>query len=235
MSPGRSAARSRSIAPAAIRQTGDIDSIEVDDETGGGVELQIWNPDLLEPGETDAGDVNGMFTSNPDEIKIDVNLGAGLGDRLFILGGSADNQIRYGTDGVNWNVHDDNVFIVNDVDLTFAGIEDHEVDGSGGLDVIGAQGDAATGDPFGVPLLFSDGFDSSDEADRLTGGAAADVIFGGEAGDVLTGAGGPDQLFGESGRDRLKAKDGVKDLKIACGKGRDRAKVDGKDPRPKSC
>ena len=215
--------------------TGNIDSIEVDDETGGGVELQIWNPDLLAPGETDAGDVNGMFTSNPDEIEVDVNLGAGLGDRLFLLGGAADNQIRYGSAGVNWNVHDDNVFIINDVDLTIAGIEAHEVDGSGGLDVIGAQGDAATGDPFGVPLLFSDGFDVSDEADRLTGGAAGDVIFGGESGDVLIGAGGQDQLFGENGKDRLKAKDGVKDLKIACGKGRDRAKVDGKDPRPKSC
>ena len=132
-----------------------------------------------------------MFTSNPDEIEVDVNLGAGLGDRLFLLGGAADNQISYGSAGVNWNVHNDNLFIINDVDLTIAGVEDApRSTNPADLDVIGAQGDAATGDPFGVPLLFSDGFDVSDEADRLTGGAAGDVIFGGESGDVLIGAGG---------------------------------------------
>lgn len=83
--------------------------------------------------------------------------------------------------------------------------------------------------------------------DRLFGSVGADSLVGGGGGDTLVGRGGNDELFGGKGGDtliggagidRLFAADGRRDRVLNCGAGsnrRERAKLDRRDPKPKSC
>lgn len=74
--------------------------------------------------------------------------------------------------------------------------------------------------------------------DSLDGGPALDKLFGGPGNDRLTGGRGRDFLFGEVGLDLLLARDGTRDGAISCGPGANRregARVDRRDPRPRSC
>jgi hypothetical protein len=81
--------------------------------------------------------------------------------------------------------------------------------------------------------------------DRLSGGAGGDGIVGFGGDDTLRGGPGNDALFGQKGRDVfaggvgddvILARDGLRDRRIDCGPGSaERAVVDLKDPRAKSC
>lgn len=76
-------------------------------------------------------------------------------------------------------------------------------------------------------------FDGGRGDDRLRGSGAANVLRGNGGDDVLDGRVGPDTLSGGGGNDRLQARDGELDS-VRCGRGRDRAGMDGTD-LPRAC
>jgi hypothetical protein len=89
------------------------------------------------------------------------------------------------------------------------------IQGEGGNDKLSASG---------PPLLVSNSF-------------LDPVLDGGPGNDVLR-SGSNHKLKGRGGIDRIFARNGVRNLKISCGPGsnkREVAKVDRKDPKPKSC
>jgi hypothetical protein len=63
---------------------------------------------------------------------------------------------------------------------------------------------------------------------RLLGGGGDDALVGSGAGDVLDGGPGADGLVGGAGNDRIRARDDAIDV-VSCGRGRDRATLDGLD------
>jgi hypothetical protein len=97
----------------------------------------------------------------------------------------------------------------------------------------GDNGDAIDGGPgrdrlrgAGGPDLMRAG--RGRETDSLSGGAGGDVLGGNDGANVLDGGSGIDQLNAAGGRDLVKARDGGPD-EIYCGRGRDRARIDGLD------
>jgi hypothetical protein len=64
--------------------------------------------------------------------------------------------------------------------------------------------------------------------DRLKGGGHEDSLSGGSGGDRLDGGVAQDVLSGGSGNDRITARDSFVD-RVSCGRGRDRARLDGLD------
>jgi Sulfatase/RTX calcium-binding nonapeptide repeat (4 copies) len=65
-------------------------------------------------------------------------------------------------------------------------------------------------------------------SDRADGGRGSDVVDGGRGNDRLTGGRGRDRILGGPGHDRISTADGFRDV-VSCGRGRDRAVVDGRD------
>ncbi len=79
----------------------------------------------------------------------------------------------------------------------------------------------------------SQAIDGGAGRDRIRGGDGNDCIAGGAGADVLSGNAGADVIRGGPGGDVLRARDGERD-RLACGNGKDRAIVDGKD-RVRGC
>ncbi|CAN5529377.1 hypothetical protein BH10ACT11_BH10ACT11_02630 [soil metagenome] len=117
----------------------------------------------------------------------------------------------------------DNIFSFAPVDVSLGPGNDtaelgpvaDKADGGGGNDtIIGSAGD-----------------------DLLKGGSGNDTLDGGTSGNS-SGFGksdGVDTFIGGPGKDKILAKDLTKDKKIDCGSGKDKAKRDSFDPKPKSC
>jgi hypothetical protein len=66
------------------------------------------------------------------------------------------------------------------------------------------------------------------ETDSLSGGAGRDVLDGNDGANVLDGGSGIDRMRAAGGRDLVKARDRGPD-EVYCGRGRDRAQLDGLD------
>jgi hypothetical protein len=64
--------------------------------------------------------------------------------------------------------------------------------------------------------------------DTLSGNRRENVLLGGRGADRLSGGGGYDRIDGGPGNDRIRSRDGSIDV-VACGAGRDRARLDGLD------
>ena len=123
-----------------------------------------------------------------------------------------------------------------------AGDDGSSQDGpKGARDTLGDDVDLVVGTRFGDRLLGS----ASNEilvglrgADVIKGNGGYDTIEGRHGRDRIFGGGQPDGLFGGAGIDRLFALDGIRDRLIDCGKGgngREKARVDRRDPEPVSC
>jgi Ca2+-binding RTX toxin-like protein len=69
----------------------------------------------------------------------------------------------------------------------------------------------------------------------LNGGRGDDRITGGPGADAIIGGRGQDLARGGAGNDNLNMRDGSRDVRIDCGAGTDRAKLDRRDPRPRNC
>lgn len=82
--------------------------------------------------------------------------------------------------------------------------------------------DALVGTEFGDRIAARGGDDD------LEGLGGDDCLYGEDGGDRLDGGAGADVVDGGRGDDRLRARDGERD-RVRCGKGEDRARVDGKD------
>jgi Ca2+-binding RTX toxin-like protein len=67
--------------------------------------------------------------------------------------------------------------------------------------------------------------------DRLTGNSRPNLLQGSRGNDRIAGRNGPDILEGGRGSDRIFARDGDSDT-VTCGRGRDRASLDGLDHLP---
>jgi hypothetical protein len=182
------------------------------------------------PGATDELD-------GGSEIEFRISLGPnGAGGDSIQL-----NQIpdaTAGTAGVNLNPAAETA---DEVDLTGpdgssapSDIDFWSFSGAAGGTSLAANGDSGAGGNFPYPITFY----GSSETDTVFGSMAGDHLDGAYGNDLLEGGLGKDTLLGSEGIDKLKAKDGVKDAKINCGPGKNRresARIDGKDPEPKSC
>ncbi len=166
----------------------------------------------LEPGmtpETGAGVVS--------EIEISVDLRTGSGEEIAFLGASAADTAIFGTAGARMNAD-------TDVDLTFSGLDQVELDGGLGGDTLSVGG----GGTSGSPLARVGDIDGGAASDKLTGGRAADTLLGGPdsstptilgdelhggpAGDTLRGGDGRDLIFGDAGVDYMDGDAGDDDL-----------------------
>ncbi len=98
---------------------------------------------------------------------------------------------------------------------------DDRLDGGGGRDTIrGGAGDDELAAGAGGAVV--------------SGGAGEDRLQGGSGPDVLDGGRGTDLLSGVNGNDLLRARDGTPD-EVYCGRGHDRASVDGVDFISSAC
>ncbi len=115
--------------------------------------------------------------------------------------------------------------------------------GFGGDDVLrgGPQEDGMLGDSGNDRLVGRGGDDHLDGErgdDRVRGGAGEDKLKGSYGSDRISGGSGHDRLLGGVGDDLLLARDGQRDREVSCWHGSDKheaARVDRKDPRPRSC
>jgi Ca2+-binding RTX toxin-like protein len=151
------------------------------------------------------------------EIELTVDL-RGPGPEAFpndeeirVHGGTGADKAVFGTAGATLNTD-------SDVDLTFSGLDQVELDGTAGADVLSVAGGGAAGSPLARP---SD-IDGGAGADTLTGGPKSDTIAGLSEDDVLSGgAGDIDTLAGGFGNDNLSGGDGVDYLDGGAGAGAD--------------
>jgi hypothetical protein len=174
---------------------------------------------LLVQGEAEPG-----FREQYDDTIIggdnDDNLFGGLGSDT-IDGGLGDDVLDWGQE-----------FFQDDRDTLSYGTAPSGV--TVDLTTIGQQDTGGAGEDAVFPQFqnLTGGFNN------LRGSSFGDVLTGDNGPNRITGSAGVDTMFGLSGIDKLNAKDGTKDTRIDCGPGKNRkesAKVDGKDPRPRSC
>lgn len=69
----------------------------------------------------------------------------------------------------------------------------------------------------------------------IKGGDGRDTIVSGRFRDFIRGGNGIDVVRAMGGDDMLRASDGEPEPHLGCGRGEDRAMVDGRDPRPRRC
>ncbi len=191
--------------------------------------------------------------AGPDDIaggsSFDTLVYPGRGTPVNVTVGSGSDNDGGAEDqgnGKRDNVHGDvEAVIGTPMDDLLAGDGSSEtLDGAGGDDtLVGNNGNDTLIGLDGADLLA--GGNGNDVllglfgADRLFGGPGNDRLSGGPDADFLVGNSGSDALRGKSGIDQLRAKDGIRDLKIACGRGNNRAESATRDrhldPRARSC
>lgn len=141
---------------------------------------------------------------------------------LDVRGTSGPDALSFAAGGINLNADDD-----ADVIGAFTALL---VEGRAGNDVISPQAGYTKAAPRRI-LFGQSGNDrliATPDGSIIHGGNGHDTLIGGPRKDNLTGGRGRDVIRGAKGRDLLRAIDGTKDL-VNCGRGRDRAKVDGID------
>ncbi len=104
--------------------------------------------------------------------------------------------------------------------------------------------DLGPGNDFGQTGLGAGRIIGGPGNDRMIGLEGPDTLIGGPGNDVLDRqasegtlefSGGRDRYLGGPGADKIRARDFTRDLRIDCGRGRDRLSRDRFDPRPSRC
>ena len=239
---------------------GEVDSVEVTQTIENHVALTIDVDEPFAPGNEDE-------EGNSDEIEFSVNLGGDPGDSLTIksefdtpLYARAGRFTLFGNTRTVVNINANETDHI-DFDVVMVGVDELRFTGSNASDVIGAQGNAGTGEPVTDGIYVR----GSDEGDSITGGlgpddlaggfpdycfdcagndaikgmAGRDLLTGGPDGDHLRGGNGKDTIMGLGGHDNLY---GQNDNDTVCGhKGQDfirggwgNDKLNG-GPNPDSC
>jgi Ca2+-binding RTX toxin-like protein len=114
--------------------------------------------------------------------------------------------------------------------------------GGAGADLL--DGDPLQGDDYYTPIIKlrrdvlrggagNDQLSDTGGANLLDGGGGDDLLRGGVGADRMLGGSGVDRFWGGGGADRISARDGLLE-RVACGSGRDTARVDAKD-RVRAC
>jgi Ca2+-binding RTX toxin-like protein len=163
---------------------------------------------LLGPGETRRLPPGACAQDKLGTSGNDQLLGTLFGDSLFGL---------HGDDTIDGAAGDD---------CLFGGRGSDRLTGSDGNDRL--LGDDRKKRRGGNDLLYGNGGN-----DLLAGGRGSDRLRGGKGRDRLSGGAGRNVLFGGPGNDRLTSVNGKRD-RLQCGRGRDRAIVDGRD-RVRGC
>jgi Ca2+-binding RTX toxin-like protein len=146
---------------------------------------------------------------------------------LDIAGARTADRLTFGAGGVNLNGDDD-----ADVTGPFTTLL---IEGRAGNDLIAPQSDYS-GTAGRRVLIGGAGRDTliaTPDGAVLHGGDGHDKLIGGVRSDNLTGGRGSDRIRGGKGRDLIRAIDGTRD-RVDCGRGLDKAKVDGIE-RVKGC
>lgn len=141
---------------------------------------------------------------------------------MDVRGTAGPDTLRFAARGINLNADDD-----SDVIGAFTALL---VEGRAGNDVISPQAGYIRAAPRRI-LFGQSGNDTliaTPDGSIIHGGNGRDKLIGGPGKDNLTGGRGKDVIRGRNGRDLLRAIDGTRD-RVNCGRGRDRAKVDGID------
>ena len=189
-------------------------------EGGKGDDLMIGgdSTDLFEEGPARNGADAMRGSGNVDEVSYRKRRGKIRAD----LQGDRDDGEPGERDQIDDDVEDLTGGRANDrltgnvVDNTLRGGRGSDViDGGGGDDELAAQLDT-----------FEPGRQRS--RDRIRGGSGRDTIGGSAGSNRLSGGPSPDVIHAGRGNDRISARDGRLD-RIACGRGRDRARLDGVD------
>jgi hypothetical protein len=172
-----------------------------------------------------------VFFFNPSQfsgMEWKVKMDEGGRDLLSLQGAdSAASSWLYGSRGINLDPAGP-----ADVDMKLSGVEVLFAQGgtaTGAVD-FRAGGGSGTGSPTNLPFKIQ-----GPQNYGLVGGPEGDRLEGGSGNDEIDGQPGPDRLLGGAGRDRIKANDGEEDVRIDCGPGNDRVKVDALDPNPRHC
>ena len=137
------------------------------------------------------------------EIEISVDLRSGSSEEVAVIGSATADTAVFGTAGARLN--DD-----TDVDLTFSGLDQVELDGNNGADTLSTGGGGGSGEPISRPADI----DGGNGSDALTGGRGTDLIQGGAddspavPGDDIRGGRGSDTLAGGPGNDQVLGGDG---------------------------
>jgi Ca2+-binding RTX toxin-like protein len=198
------------------------------------------------------------FAGRREPVTVDVGAGrTSDGDTFsgieFVVGGEGDDRLigsRY-TDTLTGGAGDDVLRGLGAGDVLDGGLGADDVEGGRGGDI--AAGDPPQGDGYYTPRVHLSAdivrggpgndvlrdfggrnlIEGGSGNDMLFGGSGADRLLGGGGRDVIKGGGGVDRFAGGAGDDKLAARDGRHE-RVDCGRGRDRARVDGKD-RVHSC
>ena len=129
-------------------------------------------------------ELDNPYEFNGVDIRFNVDLGAGTGDSLVIEGADVADNVRAGSAGINLDAGD------SDADVfPTASVEQVELKGADGPDMISAAGGAGTGAAYPTPITVEGGLGN----DTLTGGDANDVLAGDEGTNTLDGGPGVDR------------------------------------------
>jgi Ca2+-binding RTX toxin-like protein len=144
------------------------------------------------------------------QIKFSLKLSTGT-DSLAVLGGTGDDTVRLGTNGINLNAD-------SDIDVTLGSVEKIQLqDFLGGTNTFTANGGfgtgavvpgivGITGGPEDDTIVGGDGNDSlfaNDGNDTIDGGAGSEFIIAGDGNDVISGGEDVDSITPGSGNDTV--------------------------------
>lgn len=140
-------------------------------------------------------------TGAVSEIELFVDLRAGSVEEIRVVGGTGSDRAIFGTAGARLNTD-------SDVDLTFSGLDQVELDGAAGTDTLSTAGGGSVGSPLNK---FSD-IDGGADGDTLTGGRASDTIVGFTGTDVIGGGAGGDTIRGGDDVDDVSGNEGFDNI-----------------------
>ncbi|HZB74996.1 MAG TPA: hypothetical protein VE526_02140 [Solirubrobacteraceae bacterium] len=180
------------------------DTVTVVDQSAGSTKVQLDGSQAsFAPGVTDEDP--GPDDDLTSEIEFDVQLGTGTVDNLILQGHKTGASMVAGTQGVNLNAGAE--LFGADADVTFSGVDQLSLNGSGAVDWLSGQGGAGTGQPATLPLWLNGGA-AGDELHAgesqtwrtfMDGGPGADVLVAGAHGAQMNGGPGDDALSGGPG------------------------------------
>jgi len=203
------------VACANAPTTGNVDTVNLVDSSGGNTLFSIDEVEGWAPGASDSGGDAGAATN---EIEFNVLQGPGAGDELEL---DTDDTIVWGTNGINPNATP--AENTPDADITTTGTELHSGGGSFGSQTLSGAGGLGTGSAFNRPLELDGGFDD----DLIEGGSGNDDLSGSFDDDVIRGGAGNDQLSGSFDSDDISGGPGVDTVnyRIVCASDEDDCSV----------